>query len=317
MSRTLEANRPLLPRWLMAVLGLYGALVLAAVVVSLLFAIVIDIDPIIVRLGPLALRWYSLMIMVGVMVGVWLSGRFAEWRGISADDVYSAAFWIVGGGIVGARLAHVIDRWDFYSANPVRMLAIHEGGLAIWGGVIAGGVAGWWFTRANGIPFWPFADSVAHGALLGQAIGRFGCIVNGDVAGMPTGGDWGFIYTNPNALLPRAEYFNTATHPYPLYEMGLDLALFGLLVLVARRIHVPGAVFLAYCAGYSLIRFLLTFVREEERFLFGLQQAQIISILVIVVAAYLYFYLRDHAAAIKAQAQRALGERAAPTPATS
>ncbi len=310
-SSSIPSRGSLLPRWATIVLALYGVVVLAAIVVTSLFAVEIDMDPVIVRLGPLALRWYSLMIMLGVMVGVWLSGRFAERRGISADDVYSAAFWIVGGGIVGARLAHVIDRWDFYSANPMRMLAIHEGGLAIWGGVIAGGIAGWWFTRRNGIPFWPFADSVAHGTLLGQAIGRFGCIVNGDVAGMPTGGDMGFIYTNPNALLPKAEYFNTAPHAYPLYEMGLDLALFGLMFLVARRVRVPGAVFLTYCAGYSLIRFLLTFVREEERFLFGLQQAQIISILVIVVAAYLYFYLRDHAAALRTQT------RPAATPATS
>lgn len=256
----------------------------------------IDIDPVIVRIGPLALRWYSLMIMVGVSVGVWLSSRFAAKRGISPDDTYSAAFWVVGGGIIGARLAHVIDRFDFYRADPLKILAIYEGGLAIWGGVLVGGLAGWWFTQRNGISFWPFADSVAHGTLLGQAIGRFGCIINGDVAGKPTGGDWGFVYTNPGALLPKAEYFNVPTHPYPLFEMGLDLALFGLLFLVARRARFDGAVFLVYCVGYSFIRFLLTFVREEEIFLFGLQQAQVLSLLVIVLAAYFYLYLRSHPA---------------------
>jgi phosphatidylglycerol:prolipoprotein diacylglycerol transferase len=253
----------------------------------------IDIDPVIVRLGPFALRWYSLMIMVGVSVGVWLSAKFAERRGISADDTYSAAFWVVGGGIIGARLAHVIDRFDFYRADPLKILAIYEGGLAIWGGVLVGGLAGWWYTRRNGIAFWPFADSVAHGTLLGLAIGRIGCIVNGDVAGKPTGGDWGFVYTNPNALLPKAEYFNVPTHPYPLYEMGLDLILFGLLFLVARRARFDGAVFLAFAVGYSLIRFTLTFVREEEIFLFGLQQAQVLSLLVVVLAAYCYLYLRS------------------------
>ena len=227
----------------------------------------IDIDPVILRLGPLALRWYSLMIMIGVMAGVWLSARFAEKRGISADDVYSAAFWIVGGGILGARLAHVIDRWDYYAAEPAKILAIYEGGLAIWGGMVAGGIGGWFYTRRYNVPFWRFADSVAHGALFGQAIGRVGCIVNGDVAGKPTNG-WGFVYTNPNALLPRPEYFNTPTHPYPLYEMGLDLLLFGLLFLVWRHVKLDGAVFLAYCVGYSMIRFFLTYTREEALFLF-------------------------------------------------
>jgi len=251
----------------------------------------IDIDPVIVRLGPLALRWYSLMIMIGVMAGVWLSARFAEKRGISADHVYSAAFWIVGGGILGARLAHVIDRWDYYAAEPAKILAIYEGGLAIWGGVVAGGIGGWLYTRRANVPFWSFADSVAHGALFGQAIGRVGCIVNGDVAGRPTDG-WGFVYTNPNALLPRAEYFNTPTHPYPLYEMGLDLLLFGLLFLVWRELKLEGAVFLAYCAGYSMIRFFLTYTREEALFLFGLQQAQVFSLLTVIVAAYLFLFLR-------------------------
>jgi phosphatidylglycerol:prolipoprotein diacylglycerol transferase len=252
----------------------------------------IDVDPVIVRLGPLALRWYSLMIMVGVLAATGLAARFAQRRGLSADDVYGAAFWIVGGGILGARLAHVIDRFDFYRSNPAKILAIYEGGLAIWGGVIVGGLAGWAYTRRHRIPFWPFADSVAHGAIFGQAIGRIGCIINGDVAGRPTGGDWGFVYTNPHALLPKAEYFNVPTHPYPLYEMVWDLALFGLLFLVARRVKFDGAVFLVYCVGYALARFVLTFVREEEVFLFGLQQAQVLSLVVMVVAAYLYLYLR-------------------------
>ncbi len=269
----------------------------------------IDIDPIIFRLGPLALRWYSLMIMTGVIVGTWVAARLAQRRGISPDDVYSGALWVVVGGIVGARLAHVIDRFDYYWLHPDKILAIYEGGLAIWGGLIAGGLAGWLFTRRNNIPFWPFADAVAHGAILGQAIGRVGCIINGDVAGRPTGGEWGFVYTNPNALLPRPEYFNVPTHPYPLYEMVWDLAIFGLLFLVARSIKFDGAVFLAYCALYALGRFVLTFVREEEMWLFGLQQAQVLSIIVVVVAAYLYFYLRSRQGGL-----RPPGPRARPSP---
>jgi phosphatidylglycerol:prolipoprotein diacylglycerol transferase len=252
----------------------------------------IDIDPVIVHVGPLALRWYSLMIMVGVLVGTWVAAKMAEQRGIAADDVYGAALWIVVGGIVGARLAHVIDRWDYYGLHPEKILAVYEGGLAIWGGLIMGGLGGWLYARRNGIPFWPLADSVAVGAILGQAIGRIGCIVNGDVAGRPTGGDWGFVYTNPGALLPKPEYFNVPTHPYPLYEMGWDLVIFGILFWLFRRRVFDGAVFLAYAVLYAIGRFVLTFVREEEIWLFGLQQAQVLSIIILVVAAYLYFYLR-------------------------
>ena len=259
--------------------------------------IVIDINPVIVELGPLKLRWYSLMIMIGVMAGVWLSARFAESRGLNPDDVYSAAFWVVGFGIVGARLAHVVDRWDHYAQVPWTIPAIYEGGIAIWGGIAAGGLGGWLFTRRAHVPFWPFADSVAHGTLFGQAIGRIGCIVNGDVAGKITDG-FAFIYVNPAhaTMMPRPEYFNAPTTPYPLYEMILDLILFGLLFIVAKRARFAGAVFLAYCVGYALIRLILTFTREEAQFLFGLQQAQVISIVTMLIAAYLYLYLRGRPA---------------------
>ena len=221
------------------------------------------------------------------------------------------------GGILGARLAHVIDRFDYYRLQPLKILAVYEGGLAIWGGLIAGGLAGWLYASRNGIPFWPLADSAAVGAILGQAIGRIGCIVNGDVAGRPTGGEWGFVYTNPGALLPRPEYFNVPTHPYPLYELLCDLLIFGILYWLFRRRLFDGAVFLAYCVLYSLVRFGLTFVREEEVWLFGLQQAQVLSIVVVVVAAYLYLYLRGRQGRQRppgSQGPRGRGATARPTP---
>jgi phosphatidylglycerol:prolipoprotein diacylglycerol transferase len=263
----------------------------------------IDINPVIVQIGPFALRWYSLMIMAGVVVATWMAARFAEQRGIPSDDVYSAALWIVVAGIVGARLAHVIDRFDYYRANPGRILAVYEGGIAIWGGLTAGGLAGWAYTRRYGVPFWRFADAVSHGAILGLAVGRIGCIVNGDVAGRPTDVPWAFIYTNPNALLPRPEYFNTPTHPYPLYELVWDLALFGVLFLVARKVKLDGAVFLTFVVGYSLARFVLTYTREEQLFLLGLQQAQVFSLVAMVVAVYLYLYLRSRPGRARARAQ--------------
>ncbi len=275
----------------------------------------IDIDPVIVTIGPLQLRWYSLMIMAGVLVGTAIAARMAQRRGISADDVYGAALWIVVGGIVGARLAHVVDRSDYYRLHPDKILAVYEGGLAIWGGLIAGGLAGWLYARRNRIPFWPLADSVVVGAILGQAIGRIGCIVNGDVAGRPTNGDWGFVYTNPGALLPRPEYFNVPTHPYPLYEMIWDLAIFGILLWLFRRRAFDGAVFLTYCVLYAIGRLVLTFVREEEIWLFGLQQAQVLSIIIVVGAAYLYFYLRARQGRQRPPgSQGPEGPRARPTP---
>ncbi len=247
----------------------------------------IDIDPILFHLGPFALRWYSLMIMAGVYAGTTTAAFLAARRGLDPEHVYGAAVWVVLGGIVGARLTHVVDRWDLYRENPISILAVYQGGIAIWGGMIAGGLVVWAYTRWHSIPFWPFADAVTHAAILGQGIGRFGCIVNGDVAGRPTGGDWGFVYVNPGALLPRASYFNVPTHPYPLYELICDFAIFGLLFILARRVRIDGVVFLVGTALYALVRFTLTYVREEEAWWLGLQQAQWMSIGMIGVALFL------------------------------
>jgi phosphatidylglycerol:prolipoprotein diacylglycerol transferase len=253
----------------------------------------IDIDPVIAHIGPFALRWYSLMIMAGIYAGTIVAARFAHDRGIDPDHVYSVAAWVVGAGIVGARFVHVVDRWDLYRDQPLRVFAVHEGGIAIWGGLIGGGVAVWGYARRHRLQFWPFADAISHAAILGQAIGRLGCIVNGDVAGRPTGGDWGFVYVNPAALLPRASYFGVPTHPYPLYELVWDLALFALLFLVARSVRRPGAVFLTYTGGYSLARLVLSVVREEEVWAFGMQQAQLVSLSTIALAvALLWVRLR-------------------------
>jgi phosphatidylglycerol:prolipoprotein diacylglycerol transferase len=257
------------------------------------FAIEIDIDPVIVQLGPVALRWYSVAIMLGVIVGTALAARLATRRGIAPDHVYSAALWVVIAGIVGARLAHVLDRFDYYRASPGRILALYEGGLAIWGGLVAGALAGWVYARRTGLSFWRLADASTCGVLLGLAIGRVGSIVNGDVAGKVTSG-FGFIYTNPNVagLLPKPDYFNTPTQPYALYELLWDLAVFGVLLWLAPRLTLDGTLFLCGVVLYSIGRFVLSFLRAEEPFLFGLQQAQVFALVAMVVAVYLYLYLR-------------------------
>ena len=97
--------------------------------------ITIGIDPIIFSIGHFHLRWYALIVLTAIAVGVWLTAREAERKGFKKKDVYDAAIWVILGGIIGARLFHVLDHWpDEYAANPMRALYLWEGGLAIWGG---------------------------------------------------------------------------------------------------------------------------------------------------------------------------------------
>ena len=104
--------------------------------------ITIGVDPVIFSIGHFMLRWYSLIVVTAIIVGVWITAREAERKGLRKEDIYDSALWVVIGGILGARLFHVLDHWpDEYAANPIRALYIWEGGLAIWGGMIVGLIA--------------------------------------------------------------------------------------------------------------------------------------------------------------------------------
>ncbi|MBI4216438.1 MAG: prolipoprotein diacylglyceryl transferase [Chloroflexi bacterium] len=246
--------------------------------------IVINIDPVALHLGGFAVRWYSLAVGAAILSAILVAAREARLRGIPGDEIYSLALWAVPAGFVGARLFHVIDRWDFYGANPWSILAIQNGGLAIWGGVALGVLAGVLYGRARGLSLGVLADAIAPGLLVGQIVGRLGCIVNGDAFGAPTNLPWGFIYTNPGAMLPPS-LAGIPTHPYPVYEMLWNLALLALLWRLRGRLPRPGMLTFVYLGGYSLGRLLLTSVRLEEIVFFGLQQAQALGLAGMVVAA--------------------------------
>lgn len=245
--------------------------------------ITIALDPVLVQLGPFPVRWYSLMIAVAIAVALTLASREARRKGLHPDIIPSLAIWAIGGGIVGARAFHVIDRFDEYRRNPAAILAIAQGGLAIFGAVFGGAVATWLFARRQGVSFAVLADTIAPGLVLGQAIGRLGCVVNGDAWGAPTGLPWGFVYTNPRAFIPT-ELLGVPTHPYPLYDLLLNLGIFAILWRYRTRLRQDGALFLIYLALYAIGRFGLTVVRQERIWFWGLQEAQVLALGALAVA---------------------------------
>ncbi|HEX9596476.1 MAG TPA: prolipoprotein diacylglyceryl transferase [Anaerolineales bacterium] len=244
--------------------------------------ITIGIDPVIFNIGHFMVRWYSVLVVTAIAVGVWLTAREAERKGFKKDDIYDSALWVVSGGLIGARLFHVLDHWPHeYAMNPVRALYIWEGGLAIWGGVIGGLIAVSFLAWRRGWQFPRLLDAIAPGLVLAQAIGRVACIITGDAMGKPTTGPFGFAYTSPNAMVPQLGVYYT---PMPVYEIIANLGLFALLWRLRQKNWPDGLLFLVYLALYSAERFLLAFTSSYQIIAFGLTQSQIVALLSFAVA---------------------------------
>jgi phosphatidylglycerol---prolipoprotein diacylglyceryl transferase len=244
--------------------------------------ITIDIDPVIFSLGYFMFRWYALIVITAVIVGIGVSAREAERKGFIKEEIYDVVLWVVFPGIFGARLFHVLDHWSHeYSADPIRAFYIWEGGLAIWGAVVVGilalAVVAW--RHSWRLP--RLLDAVTPGLVLAQAIGRVACIITGDAMGKPTDGPIGFAYTNPQAMAPELGVYYT---PMPVYEIIGNLGVFALLWQLRKRNWPDGLLFLVYLTLYSLERFLLGFTSSYRILAFGLTQSQLVALIGLLVS---------------------------------
>ncbi len=239
--------------------------------------VTINIDPTIVHVGGFAIRWYSLIIMLAALVGVLWTWRAAKKAGFPGDHAYTLAMWAIPGGIVGSRLVHILDQFGYYAANPSAIMGGQ--GEVIIGAVLGGALSAWIGSRVHKLPFARLVDMAAPGLVLAQFIGRIGCTINGDSVGLETSGPLAIIYTNPNSYAP----LGVPTLPAVWYEMAWDLAVFTVLLILRHRLRPDGSLFLAYLAMYNAGRFFIDFYRAGQPWLFGLHQAQILSLVVVMV----------------------------------
>jgi len=254
--------------------------------------ITISIDPIIFSIGHFMVRWYGLIVITAIGLAVWLTAREAERKGFKKDDIYDGALWVVIGGVLGARLFHVLDHWPHeFAANPIRALYIWEGGLAIWGAVFGGLIAVAILAQRRGWRLPRLLDAIAPGLVLAQAVGRVACIITGDAMGKPTTGPFGFAYTSPNAMAPQLGVYYT---PMPVYEIIANLGIFTLLWQLRKRNWSDGLLFLLYLSLYSVERFLLGFTSSYQIIAFGLTQSQVVALTGLAIALPLMAWMRMH-----------------------
>ncbi len=250
--------------------------------------IAVDIDPVLAVVGPITIRWYGLAVSLALVIGTIITLREAARRGIPENDILFVILWSIPFGFLGARLLHVVDAWKYYATYPLQILAFQEGGVALYGGLICGVAGGIWAARRRKLPAWRLLDITAPGLILGQALGRLGSFINGDHQGLPTDLPWATSYVNPASLAIDS----APRHPAQLYELLFDLVVFALLVTLRPRIKWEGGLFLAYAALYSFGRFWISALRDDTPFLFGLQSAQLISLVIFFTVIPLAIYLK-------------------------
>ena len=241
--------------------------------------------PTAIHVGPIAIRWYGLLMALAMALGLWIAHRDARRRGLDPESLLKAAELALLGGLVGARLYYVLFNLDYYSQFPGKIFAVWEGGLAIHGGVIGGVLVGGLSAWRRHLPLRQFLDVAAPSLAIGQAIGRWGNFFNEEAFGRPTDLPWKLFISPPNRPLQYAqsEFF----HPTFLYESLWDLIVFLFLFFVLRdRLkRAPGALFLAYLGLYSLGRLFTEGLRTDPLMLGSLRIAQVVSLVGMAVAA--------------------------------
>jgi phosphatidylglycerol:prolipoprotein diacylglycerol transferase len=254
------------------------------------------------NIGPLTIRFYAILIIIGAIAGAWLASRQAKKHGEDSEIILDLLPWLLIGGIIGARLWHIFTpsasniaqgvTTENYLRNPIEILKMWKGGLGIAGGVIGGALALIIYTKSKKLSFWQWADFIAPGLLIGQSIGRWGNFVNQEVYGRPSNLPWA-ITIDPQYRITGFEFVEKY-HPLFLYESLLNLVGAGVLLWIDRKFKdklFKGDIFFGYLIWYSTIRFFLEFLRLDPSPVNGININQT-SMLVVGVLAAIILVLR-------------------------
>jgi phosphatidylglycerol:prolipoprotein diacylglycerol transferase len=264
--------------------------------------ITIGVNPVAFTIGEISVRWYGVMVALAVVVLIlWMVWQIRRGADISYDSLLTVALVAIPSGIIISRLLHVIDNIVVAKLHPELALTgvvfdythnlwqiIGASGLTIWGAILGATLGIWVYSRFSDFKFGYFMDLITPGILLAQAVGRVGCTINGCCYGAATSLPWGIVYTHPDSYGLKASIDalskGMGLHPTQPYEIIFLLIVFGVLFWLRKRFQPEGSLFLIYLSLYSMWRLGIGFLREGTDFLFGLHQAQVIGIIVLLIA---------------------------------
>lgn len=239
-------------------------------------------DPVAFHIFGIPIRWYGLLIAIGVLVGTLIALKLAKRKGVDEDTLIDLLLFAIPGAIIGARAYYVIFSWDLYKDNPIEALNIRGGGLAIHGVIIGGVIVAVIFAKIRKVSFWKLGDIVAPSLILGQAIGRWGNFANQEAHGGPTNLPWGIMVDG------------VKVHPTFLYESIWNLSVFIFLLWYSynEKSKVDGEVFLLYLILYSVARLFIEGLRTDSLMLGTIRVAQLVSLLTIIACGVIFRYRR-------------------------
>jgi phosphatidylglycerol:prolipoprotein diacylglycerol transferase len=231
--------------------------------------------PILFELGGFQVRSYGVIVGLSFLLALWMSTREAERKGVDPKLVQDFAVYGLLGGIIGARLYFVLfSAPGYFIKHPLEIFAVWSGGIGVIGSLIGGFIVAVWFCHKKKLFLLKFGDTLAPGMALGQTVGQFACLLNGDSYGRPTNLPWAITYTDPRSLAP----LNIPLHPIEIYEMAAYFLVFVAVWSVKTKFKSDGAAFLTYLAGYGMARFAVEVFRgEPAMFAWGIPAAHVFS----------------------------------------
>lgn len=224
--------------------------------------------PIMLEIGPVPIRSYGLMIVIGFLLGLWLSIKRGQREGIAREIIIDLSFYLLLSALIGSKLLHIIIFWNSYIkdipliwSEPITLINYLGSGLIFFGGFLAAVPTGILYLRRHGLSVWQMADIIAPAIPLAHGFGRIGCFLAGCCYGRECSLPWAVVFTNEDSLAP----LNIPLHPTQLYESLFNFTLAASLVVLSPYLRRYGQLFWTYVMTYAIGRTLIEFFRDDER----------------------------------------------------